>query len=617
MDKSNRVAVCLFVIIFMGFAICAGCGGVPPTIATQPTDKTVIAGQTATFSVAASGHGELKYRWERGGTAIAGANRASYTTNATSMADGGAQFNVVVSNGAGSAKSSAATLTVAPTTDVLTSHNDNARTGQNLTEAILTTSNVNATTFGKIASYAMDGVVDAEPLYVSNVTIPNQGTHHLLIVATENGSVYALDADSGGTMWRVTTLGTGESPSDDPGCPPCGQIGVNATPAIDRTMDGHGAVYVVAASKDGSGNYHQRLHALDLTTGSELFGGPVEIHATYPGTGDNSDGTNVIFDPRQYRERAALLLLNGVIYTTWASHWDVRPYTGWIIAYSASTLAQTSVLNVTPNGSDGAIWMSGAGPAADSAGNIYFADANGDFDATLNSSGFPANGDFGNSFLKLSTGGGGLAVADYFVMENYAEENIGDVDFGSGGAMVLPDLSDGAGHTLHLAVGAGKDSNLYVVNRDAMGKLSANDINVYQKLVGVLPGGVWAMPAYFKNTVYYASVASPLQAFTFSNGKLSGSATAQSANSFAYPGATPSVSANGPSNGIVWAVQGGTQAGTLHAYDAISLKELYNSDQMGSRDQFAWGSKFVPPTIVNGKVYVGTVTGVVVFGLLQ
>jgi hypothetical protein len=615
MDKSKS-AVCLFEIILMSFAMSGGCGGAPPTIVTQPADQTVIAGQAASFSVVADGPGALRYRWEKSGTPIMGATGASYTTDATTMADGGTQFSVVVTNAAGSITSSTATLTVAATTDVLTSHNDNGRTGQNLTEVILTTSSVNTATFGKVAFYAVDGLVDAEPLYASNVAIPNKGTHPLLIVATENGSVYALDADSGASMWQASTLGTGERPSDDPGCAVCPQIGVNATPVIDRAIGGHGAVYVVAASKDASGNYHQRLHALDLTTGNELFGGPVEIQATYPGTGDNSDGTNVIFDPRQYRERAALLLLNGVIYTAWASHWDNRPYTGWIIAYNASTLAQTGVLNVTPNGSQGAIWMSGAGLAADSGGNIYFADANGDFDETLNSSGFPALGDYGNAFLKLSTSGG-LAVADYFVMENSFEENIDDVDFGSGGAMVLPDLSDGSGHTLHLAVGAGKDANLYVVNRDAMGKLSANDANVYQRLVGVLPGGVWGMPAYFKNTVYYAPQSSQLQAFTFSNGKLSNNSTAQTVNTFAYPGAIPSVSANGTDNGIVWAAQGSKQASTLHAYDANNLKELYNSDQMGTRDQFAWGSKFVPPTIANGKVFVATATGVVVFGPLR
>ena len=368
-------------------------------------------------------------------------------------------------------------------------------------------------------------------------------------------------------------------------------------------------------SKDGSGNYHQRLHALDLALGTELFGGPVDVQATYPGTGDNSNNGTVVFDPGQYAERSALLLLNGVIYTGWTSHCDIRPYTGWIMGYSESTLAQTSVLNVTPNGNEGSIWMSGAGLAADSSGNIYFLDANGDFDTNLNASGLPSDGDYGNAFMKLSTSSG-LAVADYFEMDNGVEESDNDTDLGSGGTIVLPDLSDGSGTTWHLAVGAGKDSNLYVVNRDSMGKFSTNNNNIYQELAGALPGGVFAMPAYFNNTVYYGSVGSPIQAFTITNAKLSTSATAQTANSFGYPGATPSISANGTSNGIVWAVEN-TSPAVLHAYNAASLSELYNSNQAsGGRDHFGAGNKFITPMIVNGKVFVGTPNGVAVFGLL-
>jgi hypothetical protein len=460
--------------------------------------------------------------------------------------------------------------------------------------------------------------VDAQPLYASNVAVPANGTHNLLIVATEHDSVYAFDADSGTTIWQTSMLMTGETTSDNRGCSQVSpEIGVTSTPAIDRTRGANGVVYVVAMSKDGSGNYHQRLHALDLALGTELFSGPVDISAKYPGTtGDNSDGTNVIFDPKQYKERAGLLLMNGVLYTGWASHCDIRPYTGWIIAYNAATLAQTSVLNVTPNGNEGSIWMSGAGLAADSSGNIYFLDANGDFDTNPNSNGFPSNGDYGNAFMKISTSAG-LAVADYFEMDNQASENGSDADLGSGGAMVLPDLNDGSGHTMHLAVGAGKDTNLYVVNRDSMGKFNPSNNNaIYQELAGKLPGGVFSMPAYFNNTVYYGSVGSPIQAFAITNAKLSASATAHTSNSFGYPGATPSVSANGSSNGIVWAIENSSPA-VLHAYDAATLNELYNSNQAsGSRDHFGAGNKFMTPTIVNGKVFVGTPTGVAVFGML-
>lgn len=612
--------------------ILAGCAGVSesgsggstataPTIATQPANQAVTLGQTATFSVTAAGTAPLTYQWQKGSAAIAGATSASYTTPATTASDNGTQFSVMVSNSLGNATSNAATLTInqvaATTTDVLTYHNDIARTGQNLTETTLTSSNVNSAKFGKLGFYSVDGLVDAEPLYASSVSVPSKGTHNLLIVPTENDSVYAFDADSGATIWQITTLKTGETASDDRSCGQVSpEIGVTSTPVIDRAQGPNGAVYVVAMSKDGSGNYHQRLHALDLALGTELFSGPVDVQATYPGTGDNSNGTDVVFDPGQYKERSALLLLNGIIYTGWASHCDIRPYTGWIIGYSESTLAQTSVLNVTPNGNEGAIWMAGAGLAADSSGNIYFLDANGDFDTTLNPQGFPSDGDYGNAFMKLSTTGDQLAVADYFEMDNEASENGSDTDLGSGGAIVLPDLSDGAGHTLHLAVGAGKDNNLYLVNRDSMGKFSSSNSGIYQELAGALPGGVWAMPAYFNNTVYYGSVGSPIQAFTITNAKLSTSATAQTSNSFGYPGTTPSVSANGTSNGIVWAVENSSPA-VLHAYNANTLTELYNSNQASNgRDQFGSGNKFITPTIVNGKVFVGTTNGVAAFGLL-
>jgi hypothetical protein len=602
----------------------SSCGGgvaprvVPPSIKTQPASRIVLVGQSATFSVTATGTGPLTYQWLKGISKIAGATSASYLTPPATTSDNHAQYSVAVSDSAGNITSSImATLTVGALTDVLTYHNDNARTGENLTELLLTSNNVNAAQFGKIGFYAVDGLVDAQPLVASEVAIPNNGTHNLLIAATENDSVYAFDADSGATLWHASVLRTGETPSNDTSCPACPLpvIGVNATPVIDRTRGPNGLIYVVASSKDGSGNYYHRLHALDLALGTELFGGPVDYSATYPGVGDDSDGTNVVFDPMQYRERSGLLLLNGVIYTGWASRYDLRPYTGWILGNSASTLAQTRVLNVTPNGYGGAIWMSSAGLAADSAGNIYFGAANGLFDDVLNASGFPARGNYGNAFMKLSTSNG-LGVADYFVMSDEETQNDTDDDFGSGGVMVLPDVTDSSGRTLHLAVGAGKDTNIYIVNRDSMGKISDNNSNIYQELAGALSGGTWSMPAYFNNSVYYGSVSNVLQAFAVSNAKLSSSATEHTVNTFPYPGATPSISANGTENGIVWALENSTPA-VLHAYDAYSLNELYNSNQASSsRDQFGAGNKFITPTIANGKVFVGTPQGVAVFGLL-
>jgi hypothetical protein len=590
---------------------------VAPSITQQPSNQTVAVGHTATFTVVATGTAPLTYQWQKNTVAITGATSSSYVTPATVSSDSGSQFRVVVTNSVGSATSNQAMLTVNnPTaTDVVTYHNDIARTGQNLTEAILTPSNVTSATFGKIGFDSVDGRVDAQPLYLSNVNISGQGSHNVLYIVTEHDSVYAFDGDTGSQLWKVSTLTAGETPSDDRNCGQVSpEIGITATPVIDRTRGPNGAMYLVEMSKN-SANYFQRLHALDITTGAELFGGPKIVQATFPGTGDNTSNGNVVFDPAQYKERAGLLLLNGMIYTGWASHCDIRPYTGWVMAYDASTLAQTSVLNVVPNGSEGAIWMAGDGLAADSAGNIYLLDANGDFDATLNSSGFPSSGDYGNAFLKLSTSSG-LAVADYFEMENQQQENSSDTDLGSGGEMLLPDLTDSTGHVWHLAVGAGKDSNLYVVNRDSMGKFNPSSNNIYQELPGVLSGGVWGMPAYFNGMVYYGSVGNQIQAFTIINAKLSTSATGHSNNSFAYPGAIPSISANGTGNAILWAVENSGTA-VLHAYDANNLSnELYNSNQAGSRDQFGGGNKFMTPTIVNGKVYVGTPNGVAVFGLL-
>lgn len=499
-------------------------------------------------------------------------------------------------------------------TDVVTYHNDVARTGQSLTETALTPSNVNASSFGKVGFFAVDGKVDAEPLLLAGYNLGSQGTHDVVYVVTEHDSAYAMDAASGQVYWQVSLLGAGESPSDNHGCSQITpEIGITSTPVIDR---GHNVMYAVAMSKDGSGNYLQRLHALNLATGAEMLGGPATITASYPGTGEESSGGTLHFMPGQHAERAGLLLVNGNVYTMWTSHCDIQPYTGWVIAYNASTLAQSGVLNLTPNGSEGSIWMSGTAPAADAAGNIYFLDANGSFDTTLNASGFPGKGDFGNAFIKLSTAGG-LKVSDYFATFDTVKQSSMDGDLGSGGALVLPDLQDASGAVRHLAVGAGKDRNIYVVDRDNMGKFNPNTNNIYQEIQGALANGEFGMPAYFNNTVYFGAVGDALKAFPIAAGKLANTPASQSGNSFVYPGTTPSVSASGSSNGIVWAVENKSTA-VLHAYDASDIShELYNSEQAGSRDQFGAGNKFITPMIANGRVYVGTTNGVAVFGKLQ
>lgn len=593
---------------------------VAPNITTQPANQTVTVGQTATFSVVAAGTAPLTYQWQKNNANVSNATSSSYTTPATVSGDNQATFRVIVSNSVTSVPSNAATLTVnpvvtSPGTDVTTYHNDVARTGQNTTETILTQANVNSATFGLRRNLAVDGRVDAEPLYLSQLSIAGVA-HNVVFVMTEHDSAYAFDADTGAQLWKVSLLGSGETPSDDRGCGQVSpEIGITSTPVIDRRAGAHGIVYAVAMSKNGS-TYFQRLHALDITTGAELLSGPVTVQATYPGTGANSSGGQAVFDPKQYKERAALLLLNGVIYTSWASHCDFNPYTAWIMGYNQTTLAQTSVLDLTPNGNEGSIWQSGGGLAADPQGNIYALIANGTFDTTLDANGFPNKQDYGNAFVKVSTTGGALKLADYFNMSNTVSESGADADLGSAGAMVLPDGNYGTTGTLNLAVGAGKDGNLYVVNRNNLGKFHANSNNVYQELQGAAPNGVWGVPAYFNNAVYYCDVNATLKSFSISNGTLS-STPVQTGASFTYPGILPSVSANGTANGIVWGIEN-TGTAVLHAFKADDLtQELYNSNQAASgRDHFGSGNKFITPMIADGKVFAATTNSVAVFGLL-
>lgn len=500
--------------------------------------------------------------------------------------------------------------------DVVTYHYDNLRTGQNTNEAILTTANVNSSKFGKLGEFMVDGKVDAQPLYLSNVSIPGHGTRNVLYVVTEHGSVFAFDADSisgstGNPLWMISTQMAGEVPSDDRGC---GQvtpeIGVTSTPVIDR---GRNAIYVVAVSKNAStGTYIHRIHALDLTTGKELFGGPTTITATFSA----GTGAGASFDPAQYNERPGLLEVNGVIYTTWGSHCDNGAYTSWVMSYSADTLKQTSVLNLVPNGSEGGIWMAGTAPAADAAGNIYTTNGNGTFDTTLNASGFPSQGDCGNCFAKLSPSP--LKLADYFTPSNTVALSNADSDLGSGGPLLLPDLTDATGATRHLAVVSGKSNpEIYVLDRDNMGKFSPSANSIYQEISGgISSSGEFAKPSYFNNTVFIGAVGDTLKAFPIVSARLATTPSSQSSVTFAYPGTTPSISASGTGNGIVWAVENGS-TGVLHAYDATNLgSELYNSNQAAAgRDQFA-DNKFITPMVANGRVYVGTPNSVVVFGLL-
>ena len=499
---------------------------------------------------------------------------------------------------------------------VTTYRNDSFRTGLNPLETILTPANVRPAEFGTLFSRPVDGQVYAQPLYVPSLNIPGKGIHNVVLVATEHNSVYAFDADStagsnAASLWHVNLTGpaTGETAvqmADVFGCPSIGpEIGITGTPVIDPSL---GTFYVVA-STNLNGRFYHRLHALDIATGQERPGSPVVIEASVPGTGDGFSQTTVQFRPYLYKNRAGLLLLNGVIYTAWASNCDEGPYHGWLIGYDAATLRQTSIFNVSPNAFQGSIWMGGAAPAADAEGNIYVISGNGQFDADSGAT------DFGDTFIKLSTRGG-LAVADYFTPFNQLSLNRGDIDLGSSGPILLPDLVGSAGHP-HVLAGAGKEGRIYLIDRDQMGHFnSTDDSQVVQSIAGAL-GPVYGGAAYFKETLFFAPANDYLKAFDIAGGHLTPMPSSQSSEAFGELGATPAVSANGSTGGIVWIVEGGS-GGTLHAYDATNLAiELYNSQTNSARDALGSFVKFSLPTVANGKVYVGTANSVAVFGLLR
>jgi hypothetical protein len=509
---------------------------------------------------------------------------------------------------------------------VSTYHNDNARTGQYINEAVLTPGNVNATRFGKLYSFPLDGYVYAQPLYVPQVAIPGNGVHNVVVIATEHDSVYAFDADSSSAtpLWRVNFLKpdagiTTLTPADVNSSDIVPEIGITSTPVIDVASN---TIYVVAATKENGAFYH-RLHALDLASGAEKFGGPQPIQATYPGAAKESSDGVLAFDSHFHLQRAALLLDRGRLYVAFASYGDAGAYHGWVIAYDAPTLKQTASWVSTPNGYQGGIWMSGCGISADAEGSLYLSIANGPFNAFGEQPGV----DVSDSVVKLKPGPAGLTLRDYFTPFNQAAMARDDLDLGSSGVVLLPDQS---GAYPHLAVTSGKNGHIYVLNRNALGGYRADgnrNTQVVQEISGLRQQ--MGTPAYWNGYVYFGSGISPfkdaIRAFTLRNGMISHSAASQTPAVYALTRNTVSVSANGDKNGIVWAVQSDAyyapkSAGpaVLHAYDARNLgRELYNSNQRLARDNPGPASKFTVPTIANGKVFVGTANQLSVYGLLS
>jgi uncharacterized repeat protein (TIGR03806 family) len=504
---------------------------------------------------------------------------------------------------------------------VLTYHNDNSRQGANTNETLLTLANVNSTNFGKLFSYGVDGYVYAQPLIMTNVSIPGKGIHNVVYVATEHNSLYAFDADdnsgaNASPLWQTSFLNPGAGittvPNGDVGTTDITpEVGITSTPVIDPVTS---TIYVVVKTKEPGPVYVQRVHALDLASGIERtsFNSPNVIGATnYPGagSGDNDGAGHVLWNPLRSHCRSALTLVNGAVYMAFASHGDNGPYHGWMMAYNATNLAQqVGIYNATPNGGLGGFWDGGGGPSVDAQGNLYFQTGNGGFNGNLN---VTSTNNYAMSVLKLATTNG-IKLVDYFAPSNAVTLSNGDQDLGSSAPIILPDSAGSAAHP-HLVVGGGKTAPVYLMDRDNMGRFNgASGINnIVQQFYGSAGGDRNTTPAFFNNTMYMYDAAGKIGAFTINNG-LFNTTPVETPDTFANKGgATVSISANGTSNAIAWVINnsGGQSPATpavLRAYNATNLtQKLYASDQNPGRDSAGSAVKFIVPTIANGKVYVG------------
>ncbi|HVB85174.1 MAG TPA: putative Ig domain-containing protein [Candidatus Dormibacteraeota bacterium] len=585
------------------------------SVSITPRRGGVVVGQQLPFAATVTNDvGSAGVNW----TVTAGGTLSGTSTTAAifSAASAGV-YTVTATSVADNAQSASASIGVTDLSGVFTYHNDLSRDGSNPSEYALTTSNVAAGTFGKLFSCTVDGAIYAQPLWVPHLTI-NGATHNVVFVATQHESLYAFDADASPCemLWHADLIDSNHGGTAGETSVPSGptggmvgaglgditpEVGVTGTPVIDPSTD---TLYVVSKSVVASGpTFYQRLHAIDILTGNEKFGGPTTIAATYPGTGDG--GTTTTFVPQQENQRAGLALVNGTVYIAWSSHEDMPPYYGWMMGYSASTLQQKYVLNVTPNVRWGGIWMGGGAPAADSSNNLFIVTGNATFDA--NNASAP-NNDYGDSFLKLTSA---LNVSSYFTPSDQANDNSNDNDFGSGGAAILVDQPNGP--VPHLVIGGGKDGYLYLLNRDSLG--GYGDANAWQRFD--FGCEIAATGAFWNNHYYLASTNCNLQEFTFNTttGKFDLTNVPQSQGTFGFPGSTPSVSSCPSSDGIVWALDNGNyctpQSGgcgptVLHAFDAANVAtELWNSSQ-GTGNSAGNAVKFTVPTVANGKVYVGT-----------
>ena len=513
---------------------------------------------------------------------------------------------------------------------VLTYHNDNARLGVNTNETVLTLANVNSNVFGRLFSYTVDGYVYAQPLIMTNVSIPGKGAHNVVYIVTEHDSVYALDADdnsgpNASPLWQTSFINPGAGittvPNGDVGTTDITpEVGVTSTPVIDPVT---GTIYIEVKTKE-NGVYVHRLHALDITTGLERanFNSPSVISATnYPGTGtggSDTDGTHVLWNPLKELNRPALTLLSNVVYIAYASHGDNTPYHGWLFGYSATNVAQqVGVYNATPNGGLGGFWHGGGGPTVDANGYLYLQTGNGTFDGATN---VTTTNNYAMSVMKFATTNG-IKLVDFFAPSNAVSLSGGDQDLGSSAAIILPDSAGSVAHP-HLVVGGGKTPPIYLMDRDNMGRFNGTTGTniIVQQFNGGPSGDRNVTPAFFNNTMYVMGQGSRISAFAISNGSFN-TTPVQTPDVFDNKGgATVCISANGTNNAIAWAIynSGGQSPSTpcvLRAYNATNLaQKLYASDQNAARDAAGNAVKFTTPTIANGKVYVGSQYTLTVYG---
>ncbi len=606
----------------------AGCGSSSTKMTPPPAITVAVSIQRASLtvgqglSISATTNDSAGVTWTAmGGSFSTNSSLTGAAVTYTAPSSAG-PYSITATSVTDPTKSATLQTYVTDLAGVDTYHNDLSRDGANTQEYALTPTTVTASDFGKLFSCPVDGAIFAQPLWVPQLSVGG-AKHNVVIVATQHDSLYAFDADANPCvqLWHANLLDanhgatSGELPVISGG--PNSQVGagygdiapevgVTGTPVIDPST---GTLYGIAKSANAAGStFYQRLHAIDITTGNEKFGGPAGIGpgVTFPGSGDG--GATVSFSPRQQGQRAGLALVNGVVYAAWASHEDNAPYYGWVMGFKASDLTAAGVLNVSPNVQYGGIWMGGGAPAADDANHIYLITGNATFDAN---SGSAPNDDYGDSFLQLTGSPNTIGIGSYFTPSDEVSDAANDQDFGSGGSAIV--LNVNSGTVKHLVIGGGKDGTLYLLNGDSMGGMGDGQARQYFNI----GGSIFATGAFWNNNYYIATVGGPLAAYTFnpSTNMFAAGAASVSSSTYGFPGATPSVSSTGSANGVVWALDNsqyctpqspGCGATVLHAYNATSLStELWNSS-MHAGDAAGNAVKFTVPTVANGHVYVGT-----------